>query len=514
MTMKPIFATVALLLFSFSTLYGQNNERALAAGIDTIVRTSTMDDIVDKIVDEIYEKHGKTAYLATRIAKSYYNYNEKETYNSTLTHKLRHFHKQDTARAFKYINLAVSKEPKCGEAYVLACNILDYDGQTEEGIKWLKRGMDINPQDSSLCLAEARILARTDVNAAVAKLEEYKKINPSFPVNLHIARIYNDIDIRGNQYRDKVAEFYGKNDMSNMTRGDVETYVMSLFYSGQNAVCNEKAEEALHYFPRSLALNRFYFRSLVPLKKYKDALIAFDNLKNAEDAIIELRDSINYAAALAGVKDYNNAMALYDIILAKPDLSENDWSTTNTYVNQCMASQVKAFTDMGEYNKAIDVYKAFVDKRRAEGKLIDDIIMNYANIYLNWALELNGDEKITVLLKADKILEEAVSISKDNDVYFSYIRLKNIYFQIDGKAETGAAVPCIEQLESLILSKGKISDVNKKRLIDGYRYMMPYYAFAKNDNKKALEYANKILELDPTHDGATKFRDAMKRAHR
>jgi tetratricopeptide (TPR) repeat protein len=179
-----------------------------------------------------------------------------------------------------------------------------------------------------------------------------------------------------------------------------------------------------------------------------------------------------------------------------------------------MASQVKAFTDMGEYNKAIDVYKAFVDKRRAEGKLIDDIIMNYANIYLDWALELNGDEKITVLLKADKILEEAVSISKDNDVYFSYVRLKNIYFQIDGKAETGAAVPCIEQLESLILSKGKISDVNKKRLIDGYRYMMPYYAFAKNDNKKALEYANKILELDPTHDGATKFRDAMKRAHR
>ena len=39
MTMKPIFATVALLLFSVSSLHAQNNERALAAGIDTIVRT-------------------------------------------------------------------------------------------------------------------------------------------------------------------------------------------------------------------------------------------------------------------------------------------------------------------------------------------------------------------------------------------------------------------------------------------------------------------------------------------
>ena len=81
-----------LLLTATLTVNAQSNERALAAAIDTIVRTYTENDIVDRFVGEIFEKY-KSAYLATRIARSYYNYNEDEET------KMRNFHRKDTIQS-------------------------------------------------------------------------------------------------------------------------------------------------------------------------------------------------------------------------------------------------------------------------------------------------------------------------------------------------------------------------------------------------------------------------------
>ena len=510
---KYIMCMVLMLTVVMPTK-AQNDERALAAAVDTIIRVYTQTNIVDRIVEDAFEKR-KTAYMATRIAKSYYNYNEEPDKYKDMFHKIRQFHRNDTAMAFKYIRRALAIDPKYGEAYVTACDILDYDGQTEEGLKWLLRGEQQNPNDSSLCLANATILARTDLNAAVAKLEVFKTVNPAFPVNLYIARIYDKIDVKGNEYRSQVAEYYGKIDKSQMTQGDMETYVMSLFYSGQNDECNLQAEEGLKYFPRSLALNRFFFRSLIPLKKYAEAITAFDNLKASENSILEIRDTINYAAALAGMKKYDAAMALYDEILTKPHLSENDRNATNTYINQCMQARVKDYTDMGEYQQAIDFYSEFIAKRRAEGKLDD--MMNYtlANIYIDWSAEQNGQEKVATLMKADKILEDAIANvkMKGNAVTFAAVRIFSIYFKIDPTAESGVGIPAINLYERLLMADGETpTGSNASRLVMAYRYMMGYYAYAKADYKTAMVYADKILDIDPLNDSALKFSQAMSKA--
>ena len=499
------------LFFAFSAMaHAQNDERALAAAIDSIVRIYTEADIVNKFVDEIFEKH-KSAYLATRIAKSYYNYNEDADVHKDNFHKLRHYHKNDTVNAFKYINRAIAVDPKYPRAYIVAADIFDYDGHTDEAMKWLERGLANSPNDSSLYISQATILARTDIEAAKAKLEELKKADPSFPVELFIARIYDKIDIRGNEYRSQVAEYYGKIDKSMMTQGDLETYIMSLFYSGQNAECNEQAEEGLKRFPSSLALNRFYFRSLVPLKKYSEAITAYKNLQNAKNTIIEIRDSINYAAALAGTKKYDEAMRLYDIILLKPNLPDNDRKTTEYYVGQCMSMRVKDYTDMGDYQKAVDLYSAFLEKRRAEGLLDDMMYYTLANIYIDWSAEQNGIEKTETLMKADKILSDAIDNIKiqDNAVTFCAVRVFSIYFKIDPTAESGAGVPVINQYEALLTKDGAVpTGSNAARLAMAYRYMLSYYAYVKSDYVTASSYAEKMLDVDPMNEVATKFLEA------
>ena len=497
-----LFLTIAIFASA------QANERAMAAAIDTIVRTYNEAEIRDKFVEDIFNKFNKSAYLATRIAKSYYNYNEEADIYKDLYHKMRSYHRNDTAMAFKYIRRAIAIDPTYAKAYVAACDILDYDGQTEEGMKWLEKGLLHNSTDSSLYISQAMILARTDIEAAKAKLEVLRKNDPSMPVDLLMARLYNDIDVRGNQYRAEVAEYFSKVDKSKMTQGDIETYIMSLFYSGQNNECNTQAEEALALFPKSLALNRFYFRSLIPMKKYKEAIPAFNNLKNADKAVIEIRDSINYAAALAGIKKYDEAMALYDIILAKENLSDNDRKSTEIYVGQCMSARVKDYTDLGDFQQAIDMYSAFMDKRRSEGKLDDMMSYTLANIYIDWSAEQNGSEKESTLLKADRILSDAIDNIKiaGNAITFAAVRVFSIYFKLDPTAESGAGIPAIKQYEYLLTKDGELpSGSNATRLTMAYRYMLSYYAYVKSDYTTATAYAEKMLEIDPVNEIAAKF---------
>ena len=507
-----------LLITCSMSVNAQNDERALAAAVDTIVRKYTEADIVNQFVDEIFEKH-RSAYLASRIAKSYYNYNEESDIYKDQFHKIRRYHKNDTTMAFKYINRSVAVDPHYGRAYVIACDILDYHGKTEEGMKWLERGLAECPKDSSLYIAMAEILARTDMEAAKAKLEDLRMLDPSIPIELYIARIYNKIDIRGNENRKEVADYYGKIDKTKMTQGDMETYVMSLFYSGRNDEANENAETGLALFPHSMMLNRIYLRSLVPMKKYKEALSAFENLKNAEKTILEIRDTMAYANALVGLKKYDDAMALYDILLRKPNISNGDIEATNIYINQCMAARLKDYTSLGDYQQAVDMYREFLNKREKDNLVTDDMRSNYANIFIDWAEELNGSEKEEKLLEADRILENAANTSKDNDAFFAYIRLVKIYYKLDGRAETGVGLPCVDQLERIIMSKGgDISGTNINRLIAAYNYAMSYYYVTKDDNAMGLKYAEKILQLDPDFEKALKVKEIterqLKRRHR
>ena len=106
------------------------------------------------------------------------------------------------------------------------------------------------------------------------------------------------------------------------------------------------------------------------------------------------------------------------------------------------------------------------------------------------------------------------SADKDNARTFAFFRMYNIYFlELDKGADTGAGIPCVNQYISLMLEKaGGLTENDKQRLIMAYRYMMSYNAFSANDRKTALDYADKILELDPTNESASKYVAAMAKA--
>lgn len=499
------------LFFAFSAMaHAQNDERALAAAIDSIVRIYTEADIVNKFVDEIFEKH-KSAYLATRIAKSYYNYNKVDP------PVFRDFHRRDTVNSFKYINRSIAIDPKYAEAYILASDILSYEkastGGREEAMLWLNRGIAANPTDSSLYIASAEVLAFSDEAAAVAKLEELRKQDPNFPVDLQLGRMYYRLYDHGGsidelmEFIKKMVVYYGKVNKEIMTIGDLSAYAMSLQFTNNFDECYEVSSYALEKAPDDFGLNGFLLSAAVRLKKWNESIKAANKLMQIEPNKVTPVQYIQYGSALSGAKRYDEALKQFDHVLNMEEASENNKATANNQINNTIVAMCDEHVKMGEYSEAFSMYEKYIAERRAAGHLDAYLIGMYANAYVEQSKELNGEERIDVLLKADRIYEMLVQEVPSSDIVGTFYRF-SIRKSIDSDNERGLLLPMAEQLVSLILSKpqGEI-DKHINRLADAYMQMLRYYAIVKTNKPKALEYADKILELDPTNSSALKIKE-------
>jgi hypothetical protein len=138
--------------------------------------------------------------------------------------------------------------------------------------------------------------------------------------------------------------------------------------------------------------------------------------------------------------------------------------------------------------------------------MTDDVTMQLANIYIEWAKKLEGAEKEQMLLKADNILARRIPETTMNDDLFAYMRVQMVQFQLDPEAQKGTAIPAIMQMEEVFLKKPQLDERHKERLVTGYRYLMSYYFIEKEDYALAGQYAEKILLYEPDNEGALQVR--------
>jgi len=498
------------LLFAFSAMaHAQNDERALAAAIDTIVRTYTEADIVNKFVDEIFEKH-KSAYLATRIAKSYYNYNKVDP------PIFRNFHKKDTVQAFKYINIAITIDPKFSGSYILASDILSFEKGSagrSEAMGWLDRGIAQNPTDSSLYISSAELLAQTDADAAVAKLKLLKERDPKFPVDLQLGRLYFQLwDKYGMEPYAEMAASYDKVDKEDMIRGDLEAYSFALYATNQIDKMYEVSSYGVKKYPESFMLSMNEFYGLLGLKKFPEAVIAGERfLKNTDPSKLQPIHYLRYGEALNGTKRYDEAIAQYDYVLKMEGVSDNNITTAYNHIASSMQSKVNDYIKDGDYSTAVSIYEEFLNSRRAINKVDASMLSMYAGIYMSWAKKSSGSEQEALYMKADNIyLEMGQQFPKFDDIACAN-RLQ-IRTTLDPDFEKGIAIPFAEDLEKILLAKGSdITENQKSRLVTAYWVQCYYYAAnAKNRSKKlALSFAEKILDIDPMNSQALKIYDIV-----
>ncbi|MBO4812328.1 MAG: hypothetical protein J5552_12340 [Prevotella sp.] len=71
------------------------------------------------------------------------------------------------------------------------------------------------------------------------------------------------------------------------------------------------------------------------------------------------------------------------------------------------------------------------------------------------------------------------------------------------------AKPYFEQLIEKITAREERDATDNTRLEKSYRYLMFYYYSIVKDNKMALDYANKILEVKPDDEGIQKVVESL-----
>lgn len=504
MKMKLFFL---LLLICPMSANAQEDERALAAAVDTIVRKFTEADIVNKFVDEIFEKH-RSAYLASRIAQSYYNYIE------NADTKLRDFHSKDTVQAFKYIRRSIGIDPKYAQAYVLASDIINYEKGSagrDEAMAWLNRGIAYNPQDSALYIASAEMLAYTDEDAAVAKMEALREANPSFSTDLYLGRLFFKIYDQGGstdvlQTRlEKMAIYYGRVSWDEMDARDLGAYALGLQYARSVDNNYEKMRDVSAYgvrkYPEDNGLRKSLFTSLWSLQQWEEAVKAGKEMLAVVDSSqIGIGDYNRLSQALRNANRFDEAIALNEKILQMSDASNRNKQQAETGIAMAVSDKVKSFAKKKEFQQAIDIILPYVEKYQGEGKQNDNIVLAYADTYRDWGSSLTGPEQEEKYYQADKIYAQGIAGSKDNKLLFAYRRYETLV-QMDTKAELGTAIPAIEAMEEIAMTEAQEDPSIMKRLYSPYRYLQYYYLNSRN-YAKAVEYAEKIVEIEPSDQGA------------
>ena len=515
-TFRYHIALLIVILIAIATnVQAQDDERALGAAADTIIRTETRDYIVNRIVESVYQNH-PTASLATRLAKAYYNYNE----NSET--KERMFHKNDTTHAFLYIRRAIELDPKYAGSYVLASDILDYLHKDDEAMRWLDEGVKHNPTDPSLYMAQAKLLVMKNEQAAVEKIDEIRKIDSKFPVDLELARMYYKLFDRGGSseqrfaYYEKVVEYYLKADKNDMTVGDLGQCCMAIsFILGSHSEYVDKWYELTTFgvqkFPEDIAMRKFLLYACRSGQKWDEGIAAAGSYFSMIEAEkVQPIDYLNYGICLRNVKRYDEAIAQYEKAVALEDCPAYMKEQAENNIAAVITAQVDEVRKAGDFQKAIDIIKPYVEKYKAMGKQNDRLILAYAGVYQDWASKSQDTQREELFLNAANIYEAAISNSELNAPLFAYYCWW-MYTQIDPEKDKALALPYANKVIDMLKGKTELSKNEKRFLCDAYWYFVGYEYIKKSNKKAAMDYTDKILDIDPTYEQALNFINIVSR---
>lgn len=109
--------------------------------------------------------------------------------------------------------------------------------------------------------------------------------------------------------------------------------------------------------------------------------------------------------------------------------------------------------------------------------------------------------------RADSVFD--VFIEKYPDEVYGPMMEYNIHRAIDSTMEKGAAVPWAEKYLAML---EKDTAKNKKTIIGVAGYLAQYHANIAKDVNKAIEYLQKMLDLDPENEALQKTMESLKKA--
>jgi tetratricopeptide (TPR) repeat protein len=259
----------------------------------------------------------------------------------------------------------------------------------------------------------------------------------------------------------------------------------------------QKSQEIIDYGltkqPRKFTFNQLGMFNYTMLKDYDKALVYADRMINQSDSV-KMNPEIYgvYAKALNGAKKYQEAIEVYKKTLEL----EFDSQDKKAGIIKDLADSYKGIND---YENAVVYYDQFL-KTVSHATLND--YADLGRLYVQYASDLEGDAKMDKLQKADGIYADLAAKNEDAKEYSLFWRARVNSMMDTPEATDGKAQPFYEELFNLIYAKAEKDKADLARIKEAGQYLMVYYLKVKDDKARSIEFADKVLEIDPENETA------------
>ena len=386
--------------------------------------------------------------------------------------------------ADKYADLAIKANKNCAAGYVLKGDICVMKDDGGAASSWFENATTLDPQDPEGYRRYAQINAKADPDGSIAKLEQLRSIDPSYPVDLVAAEIQSKAG-----RADAAIEYYSKVDLDKMEDYQLADYASTLFLKQKYDESLKVSSFGNNKFPRYGSLNRLSLFNNVNLEKYEDAIKFGERLFNASDDVkYTALDYINYGTALQKLKKNDEAIATFEKVVNNRSFEMSQ--RTAVYKN---LSDI--YKSMSDYTKALEYYEKYV---KGQTQMTANIKNGYALLYRAMALEESAtpEQKQEAVAKADNIFAE---IAKEFPAFEQSVTAQRakLAFILDPEDKAGAAKQHYDKLIEIINGLDSKDASDTKQLKEALSYNIVYFVKVNEDIAKAKEYAAKLLESDP-----------------
>lgn len=439
--------------------------------------------------------------------KAFYGKNKKNPENLVAFGRA-FFEAKDTTNAKIAAKTALdASKNKFSPAYVLMGDIAALSEEGGKAAGMYEQAIYYDKNNAEAYRKYALVYRKIDPEGAISKLEELRNVDPSIPVDALIADIY----YRSMKYGNAI-ETYAKVPQSKMSRTDFVQYANACYIAQQYDKGYEIAVAGLNSVaPNNGTLTRLALFCSNSLKKYDEAIKYAGQLFNdvhKDSVTFSHLDYLNYGHALVGNDQPEQAIEKYKEALNL----KSDSETAAADIHKALSDAYKALKD---YPNAIASYREYLNNAKEPDAIAYAGLGTLSNQYAR-SLKVEGQEgmsedELNAYKEVDKVWGELVEKYPDAAEYglFQRARVNTI---LDPDMTQGLAKPYFDQLVESINAREEHDATDNTRLTTSYQFLLKHYYTIEKDNKTALEYANKYLEINPDDEAIKKVAETLSKS--
>lgn len=482
---KTIKIAIIALVSIFGCLTSANAQKdpdAVQAAMAILINRHSTN--ADTIAKEISSRFKKSAAMQTALGRAYYRNNMRETTR-------------------EYLQKAYKADSTFAPAYILHGDMYA-DWAVDSACVLYDKAIAADTLNPDGYVRYANAMSRKDMNLAKARLEDLRRVNPNYNVDVEIANLYNK---RGD---DKgAAEAMANVDIDKLSMNQLAKYAQNLYWSADDEKAIQVAKKGIQRFPKNKGFNRLYFWSATRSGAYKIAKEQGDIWFTATPT-----DSLNSIDLFC--------MGSTQLGLGETDKAFNTWAgiaTKDDYFAPQMRGQitrvVRKLVDerkqQGEWDEAIAMYERFMKTYPSNDEAYQ--LYQLAGIYRDKAGEENGEEKQATIRKMFEIYEQIETKYPrwDNISYVLYTHARWSYAYFDRDNSKSLARPYYEKLYDVLSAKDDPSDQDKAMIVEACQYLGSDSYFQHKNLADARVWWRRILLFDPDNENAREALDKIKK---